>query len=286
VLGVIPYFRGFTIDAEDAVPLAAKVDPSGEPAPGKVGVAAIYFPHISNFTDLSPLEDDPLVDLHYLHRCRSLTGYRMLVLPGSKNVRGDLDWLRRMGWEEEIRKFRESGGLIIGICGGFQMLGEGIVDPHGLEGEPGKSSALGLLPVTTELEQEKYLSNSVGWSVEGGVPASGYEIHMGRTEVSGACSPFLYVTERNGLAVKGTDGVVSADERVIGTYFHGIFDEPELRGVLLQRADLEYIPREGATNRRMELDGRYNMLAEHFSLHLDLEKVFELAGQPLPEVKR
>jgi len=285
VLGVIPYFRGFTIDAEDAVPLSAKVDPTAGPASGKIGVAVIYFPHISNFTDLSPLEEDSGVDLHYLHYPRSLDGYHMLVLPGSKNVRGDLDWLRSMGWEEEIMKFRRRGGLIMGICGGFQMLGESIADPYGLEGEPGRSSALGLLPVATELEREKYLSNSVGRAVEGGARASGYEIHMGRTAVSGACTPFLHVTGRNGVGVEDTDGVVSVDERVIGTYFHGVFDEPGLRSMLLRRAGGGYASVAAATNRRSELDGKYDMLAEHFSRHLDLDKVFALAGQPVPEVK-
>ena len=162
VLGVIPYFRGFTIDAEDAVPLSSKVDPAGGPEEGKIGIAAIYFPHISNFTDLSPLEHDPAVALHYLHYPRSLKGYKALILPGSKNVRGDLDWLYSLGWEAEIQAFRADGGIIIGICGGYQMLGNSIADPHGIEGLAGTTRALGLLDVETVLEKDKYLSNAGG----------------------------------------------------------------------------------------------------------------------------
>jgi adenosylcobyric acid synthase len=283
VLGVIPYFRGFTIDAEDAVPLQAKVDPGGGPAEGKVGVAAIYFPHISNFTDLSPLEEDPSVDLHYLHRPRSLEGYRMLVLPGSKNVRGDLEWLRSMGWEEEISAFRRSGGMILGICGGFQMLGRSIADPHGLEGTPGTSAALGVLEVSTVLEKEKYLSNSLGRLHGADVAASGYEIHMGRTAVEGSCRPFLQVTERNGVPREDTDGVVSEDGRVMGTYFHGIFDEPSLRHHFLEEADSSYTPPGEEISRRLESDRSYDMLARHFSDNLDLDRLFALAGRQLPE---
>jgi len=282
VLGVIPYFRGFAIDAEDAVPLAAKVDPSCGPASGKTGVAVIYFPHISNFTDLSPLEEDPGVELHYLHRLRSLEGYHMLVLPGSKNVRGDLDWLRSMGWEEEIMKFRRRGGFILGICGGFQMLGREIADPHALEGEAGSGSALGILPVMTVLEEEKCLTNAAGNLFSGDASAWGYEIHMGRTIMDEGSRPFLRVTERNGELADDTDGVVSVDGRVAGTYFHGLFDEPSMRHFLLYQADRSYTPSSGEMGR----NERYDMLAEHFSRHLDLEHVFALAGLPAPEAKR
>lgn len=282
VLGVIPYFRGFSIEAEDAVPLGSKVDPKGVPGVGKTAVAAIYFPHISNFTDLAPLEEDPSVEVHYLHRPRSLEAYRMLVLPGSKNVRGDLEWLKSMGWEKEIERFRKSGGLVLGICGGFQMLGASIADPHGLEGDPGTSAALGLLPVSTLLEQEKQLCNSAGRVAGSEVSARGYEIHMGRTRVEGACSPFLEVTERNGTPAEDTDGVVGEDGRVVGTYFHGIFDEPAIREMLLRKADSGYSPQEGASALRREKDRNYDLLASHFSEHLDLGRLFALVGREDP----
>jgi len=276
VLGVIPYFRGFNIDAEDAVPLSAKVDPSGEPEVGKIGVAVIYFPHISNFTDLSPLEHDPAVALHYLHYPRSLKGYKALILPGSKNVRGDLDWLFSLGWEKEIHAFREEGGIIMGICGGYQMLGKSIADPYGVEGPAGISEALGLLEAETVLEQEKYLANARGIIVGETCEACGYEIHMGRSVVSGSCKPFLSVSSRNNTPVDDLDGAVSADGKVTGTYFHGIFDEPAVKQWFLSRVEPTY----RAEKQEKGPQESYELLAAHFSQHLDLAKVYDIIDQP------
>ena len=279
VLGVIPYFRGFQIDAEDAVPLSAKVDPTGEPEADKIGVAVIYFPHISNFTDLSPLEHDSQVALHYLHYPRSLKGYKALILPGSKNVRGDLDWLLSLGWEQEIRAFREGGGIIMGLCGGFQMLGESIADPYGVEGAAGISEALGLLDVETVLEQDKCLANARGLIIGETCEACGYEIHMGRSIVSGDCIPFLRVSSRNNTPVDDLDGAVSRDGKVTGTYFHGIFDEPAVKQWFLSLVEPAYRA-ERLENGRQE---SYELLAAHFSQHLDLAKVYEIIDQqPLP----
>lgn len=275
VLGVIPYFRGFSIDAEDAVPLASMVDPQAEPETGRTGVAAVYFPHISNFTDLSPLEQDPGVAVHYLHYPRSLDNYRMLVLPGSKNVRGDLAWLRSLGWEERIREFRERGGVVVGVCGGYQMLGRSIADPFGMEGEPGASPGLGLLDVDTVLEQEKCLCNATGVLEDAGVTGHGYEIHMGRTSLSGACRPFIRVMMRNGETTCDGDGARSGDGKVIGTYFHGIFDEPRVREWFLSLADPGYRPARHACS----MEESYDRLAEHFTRHLDLEKLFAMIGR-------
>ncbi|MEI6847808.1 MAG: cobyric acid synthase [Chlorobiaceae bacterium] len=272
VLGVIPYFRSFTIDAEDAVPLSAKVDPSGEPEKGKIGVAAIYFPHISNFTDLSPLEHDPSVALHYLHYPRSLKGYKALILPGSKNVRGDFEWLLKIGWEPEIKAFREQGGIIMGICGGYQMLGCTISDPYGVEGAAGTTKTLGLLNVETVLEQEKYLSNAQGTIAGTTVEASGYEIHMGRSLVAGDCTHFINISSRNNRIENGVDGAVSSDGNVIGTYFHGLFDEPAVKEWFLALAEPSYMPQRKVKG----CQESYELLAEHFREHLDLTKVFEI----------
>ncbi|ABL65157.1 cobyric acid synthase [Chlorobium phaeobacteroides] len=278
VLGVIPYFRGFRIDAEDAVPLSSKVDPSGAPEKGRIAVAAIYFPHISNFTDLSPLELDPKVELHYLHFPRSLRGYQALILPGTKNVRGDLDWLTSLGWAEKIREFRRDGGLIMGICGGYQMLGATIADPSGVEGEPGESAGLGMLPVHTVLEEEKCLSNAIG-NIQGeSIAVSGYEIHMGRTTSNGDCSSFLRVTARNNRPADDVDGVITPDGKVIGTYFHGIIDEPEVRCWFLRQIDPAYTPDAEERGRQES----YDLLADHFSGYLDIPKLYEIIQRPCP----
>ena len=278
VLGVIPYFRGFTIDAEDAVPLSSKVDPAGGPEKGKIGIAAIYFPHISNFTDLSPLEHDPAVALHYLHYPRPLKGYKALILPGSKNVRGDLQWLYSLGWEAEIEAFRAEGGIIMGICGGYQMLGNSIADPHGVEGLAGTTPALALLDVETVLEKEKCLSNARGTVVGTTVDVSGYEIHHGRSIVSDTCHPFIKMTARNNCPVNDLDGTVSSDGRVMGTYFHGFFDEPAIKHWFLSLVELSYRPQKHEKGRQES----YELLAAHYSSNLDMKKIFTIIDSSVP----
>ncbi|TLU51741.1 MAG: cobyric acid synthase [Chlorobium sp.] len=277
VLGVIPYFRGFTIDAEDAVPLSSKVDPPCEPEPGKIGIAVIYFPHISNFTDLSPLEQDAAITLHYLHYPRSLKGYKALILPGSKNVRGDLEWLISLGWEHEIHAFREAGGIIIGICGGFQMLGKSIADPDGVEGPCGISRALGLLDVETVLEKDKCLSNIRGIIAGETCEAYGYEIHQGRSAVFGGCVPFIRISTRNNMPENDVDGAVSPDGKVIGTYFHGIFDETAVKEWFISLVE----PTFKAERQQKGPQENYELLAKHFSRYLNLAKVFEIIDLPL-----
>ena len=273
VLGVIPYFRGFTIDAEDAVPLSSVVDPKRDPSAEKIGIAAIYFPHISNFTDLSPLEEEPSVELHYLHHPKPLDAYKALVLPGSKNVRGDLDWLLSMGWRKEIEAFRARGGVIVGLCGGYQMLGASIADPHGVEGAPGASAGLAMLPVETVLEREKALCNSLGTLAGTSCIVSGYEIHMGRTMLAEGASPLVEVTERNGVTSDDFDGAKSADGRVMGTYFHGFFDRPELRAWFLRQLDSGYEPASASSKA-----DPFELLAAHFAENLDLDALFAIAG--------
>ncbi|NTU93283.1 MAG: cobyric acid synthase [Chlorobiaceae bacterium] len=274
VLGVIPYFRGFAIDAEDAVPLTAAVDPKQPPSSGRLGIAAIYFPHISNFTDLSPLEQEAGVDVHWLHHPKPLDGYRALVLPGSKNVRGDFEWLLSMGWREPIEAFRAHGGVVLGICGGYQMLGRAIDDPHGVEGDPGASRALGMLPVSTVLERKKALCNSTGTIAGTEIAVRGYEIHMG---VSRACDdelrPLVEVISRNRRPDPGFDGAVSADGRVMGTYFHGLFDEPGARNWFLSLLD----PGRSISGSAESRDP-YELLADHFASNLDLEALFRIVN--------
>ena len=159
VLGLIPYFRHIEIDPEDGLPLETVIDPQTGPLPGKINIACIRLPHISNFTDFNPLIRNDAVSFHYLSQPRKLEGYDALILPGTKNVRFDLQWLKDNGWEELIADFK---GQVLGVCGGFQMLGNSIQDPHGVEGEPGDTPGFGLLDIETVLEKEKVLSRSQG----------------------------------------------------------------------------------------------------------------------------
>ena len=270
VLGVIPYFRGFSIDSEDAVPLQTVVDPVSPPNPENIAVAVIHLPHISNFTDFAALDRQEGVEVHYLRRVKSLAGYRAVILPGSKNVRGDMEWLRSEGWAERISGFRDAGGVVAGICGGFQMLGRRISDPFGVEGTPGDTPGLGLLPVETELLRKKTLCNAIGTMRTQGFGVQGYEIHMGETRLDSGAEAMLDVTARNNREVSGSDGVVTADGKVFGTYFHGIFDGFGFRRWFLRQLEPGYELQSGDRDR----DAEYEKLARHFEKHLDMEAIY------------
>ena len=275
VLGVIPYFRGIAIDAEDAVPLQTIVDPPGPPDLDKISIAVIYFPHISNFTDFAVFDHYDKVEVHYLHHPKHLNGYQAVILPGSKNVRGDLDWMFSLGWDKRLKEYRGSGGIIAGICGGYQMLGKVIADPHGIEGSAGESSALGFLPVETVLLKEKKLFNTKGCLFNEAIKAEGYEIHMGESRLVGEGLPLLQVSARNNLPSADTDGVISLDGKVFGTYFHGIFDGRGFREWFLHLLEPGFV----ADGSLQDKDYEYDRLADHFEKHLDMDAVYGIIGR-------
>lgn len=272
VLGVIPYFRGIAIDAEDAVPLQAVVDPVDSPDPGKISIAIIYFPHISNFTDFAILDSHDDVEVHYLHYPQNLNDYQAVILPGSKNVRGDLDWIFSCGWDKRLKEFRSSGKIIMGICGGYQMLGTVIADPNSIEGPAGESSALGFLPVETVLRQKKKLFNSRGCLLDEAIKVEGYEIHMGESRLVGEGYPLLQVSFRNNVPAGDNDGVMSLDGKVLGTYFHGIFDGKDFREWFLRLLRPQFVSNGSMPDKNHE----YEKLADHFKKHLDMEAVYRI----------
>ncbi len=274
VLGVIPYFRGIAIDAEDAVPLQAVVDPAAPPDHSKISIAVIYFPHISNFTDFAVLESNDIIEVHYLHHAKDLKKYQAVILPGSKNVRGDLEWMFAKGWGEKLEEFRANGGTIFGICGGYQMLGKLIDDPHGLEGAAGQSKGLGLIPVETVLQPKKQLFNSKGCMLEDALKVQGYEIHMGQTRQVGEGMPLLQVSSRNNMPVGDYDGFRSADGKVMGTYFHGIFDGKEFREWFLRLLAPNFVENGAGLDR----DHEYDRLADHFEEHLAMDTIYRIVN--------
>ena len=274
VLGVIPYFRHIAIDAEDAVALDPMIDSNEPLKSGKIAIAVLSPPHISNFTDLHALQNEESVQLRYLQTSISLKPYQALILPGSKNVRSDLAWLREQGWERYIREFRDSGGVIVGICGGYQMLGVNVKDPYGVEGMQGESHGLGLLPLETVLEKRKTLCHSSGVISGELAKVCGYEIHMGKTRLAGDCKPFLRISSRNGSQVNEYDGAWSEDRRIFGCYLHGLFDEPDSRYWFLHLLDPEYAP----AKTLLDKQGNYDLLADHFRKHLDMDAILEIAG--------
>jgi adenosylcobyric acid synthase len=228
VLGVVPYLHGLMLDAEDAV--ATEV--IGKTATRLKAVAVVY-PRCSNHNDLDPLRLHPEVDFDWVGPGQSIPPCDLLVLPGSKAVQADLHWLREQGHEEAIRRHLRYGGKLVGICGGFQMLGKLLHDPLGLEGAPGSQAGLSLLDCETSLAPEKQLRNVTGHLALPGLPAiNGYEIHMGTTRGDALQTPALRFADGR------PDGALSADGQILGSYCHGLFDNPQALGGLLAWAGM------------------------------------------------
>lgn len=272
VLGIVPHLPDLSLDAEDAVALERLLDPQQATRdPNRGNIAVIALPHISNFTDFDALRRDSRLAVHYLRIPRALSDYDAVILPGSKSVRADLHWLRTTRWEVELSRYEKEGGRLLGICGGYQMLGRRISDPRGVEGPPGTTPGLGWLDCETELHAEKIVRRVAGSCRLTGAPVRGYEIHMGRTR-SGQ-RPWLTLCEPVGQIDPYLDGGVRSDERVLGCYVHGLFDSPEFVDALLSRwrPDLAMRPR---TLPPDEID----RLTAHFERHVDVERLLALTA--------
>ncbi len=269
ILGVVPWTRKIQIELEDGLAPETRVDAPPPTDRSRFHAAVIRLPHIANFTDFDALHRNG-VEVHYLSRPRDLSVYDAVILPGTKNTRGDLAWLRTEGWEGRLRDFE---GRIIGLCGGYQILGERIDDPHGIEGAPGSTEGLGLLPVTTVMEPQK--STRLVRGRMGDIPVEGYEIHVGRTEVRG--EPLLHVADE-GADSERPEGARAG--RAMGTYLHGIFDASGVVAALLgpARPDLSFpvVPSHRAW-REQQLDA----LADHLRGCLNLETLGAIAGFPV-----
>jgi adenosylcobyric acid synthase len=232
VLGVLPYLHGLYLEAEDALPAAGVAEGQA----GALRVIVPVLPRISNHTDFDPLRLHPRIDLRYVGQGTIIPPADLIILPGSKSVRTDLAWLRAQGWERAILHHLRYGGKLIGICGGFQMLGGEIDDPHGLEGAAGSSPGLGLFDITTTLTHEKQLRNVRGRLTLEDAPVTGYEIHAGVTTGPALARPAAWIEGR-------TDGALSADGQILGTYLHGLFESPPASDVLLRWAGRPADPR-------------------------------------------
>jgi len=222
-------------------------------------------PRISNHTDFDALRAHPQVELIFAGPGEPLPAADLVILPGSKNVREDLEALRKYGWDRALLKHVRYGGKILGICGGFQMLGTEIQDPDGIEGAAGKIAGLALLPVTTRLEREKQLRQVRGRLAFADAQVSGYEIHCGVTSQPDDLQPFSYLPENR------PEGCFSVDGCVAGTYLHGLFDTPDACEALLKWAGLEspdHFDRGDQREREIE------RLCDAIEQHLDLAALF------------
>lgn len=225
VLAVLPYLHGLYLDAEDAVqPVQA--------SRGAFRVVVPSLPRMSNHTDFDALRAHPDVDLQFIRQGEAIPAADLIIIPGSKNTRGDLAWLETYGWPEQIARHLRYGGKVIGICGGFQMLGRDVTDAFGVEGAPGVSKGLGLLDMTTALTQEKRLVQVQGYcAFAPEADVAGYEIHMGVSDGAALAQPAFHIDGR-------AEGALSADGQVLGTYLHGLFDAPAACAALLDWAGL------------------------------------------------
>lgn len=273
VLGLVPWYRDIQIEAEDSVVIENPVDPT-MPKANESAVAIIRLPHISNFNDFDPLFRVKGLRVSFLERVRDLSCYRAVILPGSKNTRRDLRWLIDSGWAEALSSYKENTGCLLGICGGYQMLGHKIDDPEGLEGEPGNSQGLKFLPVETTLTAPKTTTRTdFSWKGDKG---KGYEIHMGKTTRMGG-HPLFEIHSRNGTACRDLDGCVSPDGHVFGTYVHGLFDNPRILQQWLSRIGLKAYDVDKHSGLAFR-DQEYDLLAQHFSRHLKLETIVKAIG--------
>src|SRR5581483_6647565 len=195
-------------------------------------IAFLGLSRIANFDDLDPLKLEPNVDLVMVRPGEAIPGdCALVIVPGSKSTRGDLAFLRAQGWDIDLFAHHRRGGHVLGLCGGYQMLGKGVADPEGIEGAPGETPGLGLLDVATVMTPQKTLTRASASHVATGAPIEAYEIHIGRTEGLDRARPF---TMLNGEA----EGAVSRDGRVHGTYLHGLFASDAFRKAFLAQLDI------------------------------------------------
>jgi adenosylcobyric acid synthase len=264
-LGLVPFFpEARQLPAEDALALDR---PAVTKPNARLRIAVPILPHIANFDDLDPLEAEPAVELMLVRPGSALPGDAdLVILPGSKATIADLAALRAAGFDVDIAAHRRRGGIILGLCGGYQMLGRVIRDPVGIEGPPGEAQGLGLLDVETVMSADKRLEPVSGRSQDG-LPVSGYEMHMGVTSGPDCARPFVRFTDGR------PDGAVSIDRQVIGTYMHGLFSDDRQRAAWLKL--LESGP--SSINYEILITQTLEQLAAHLAMHIDLDRLLSLS---------
>lgn len=263
--GVVPWLKSASrLPSEDSVALERLT----RKADGALKIAVPVLSRIANFDDFDPLISEPLVELCYVRPGERLpTDASLVILPGSKCTIGDLEDLRNNGWDKDLLLHRRRGGRIMGICGGYQMLGNSVSDPLGLEGEPRQVPGLGLLDVETEMAPEKTVRNSRAHALDYDVALSGYEIHLGRTTGPDCQRPVLSIQGRN-------DGATSVDGRVMGTYLHGLFANDAYRAALLRSFGLQ----DTTENYRDSVERALDDVAMELETVLDRDWIDQLMG--------
>lgn len=277
VLGVIPYIKDLAIPEEDAV----TIEPQNRKnvMPGTVDIAVIALPRIANFDDFDPLAAEIGVSVRYISQVSELEMPDAIIIPGTKSTMADLMWLRERGLDKGITDQMWRGAAVVGICGGYQMLGQHISDPQHVESKQDDMAGLGLLPIETTFSGQKATFQSsaaiisdIGWLAGlRGQTISGYEIHMGQTQ---GAAPWLNFTTRNAQSVDLPDGSISPDGRIWGCYLHGLFANDNLRRAWLQ--SLGWDPSTAAP--MFSLDAAFDHLANSVEAHLDMQQLEVILG--------
>ncbi|MBI5887909.1 MAG: cobyric acid synthase [Deltaproteobacteria bacterium] len=291
-LGVIPYMKDILLPDEDSVSLERGKKYGASKNQRTIRLRIIKLPRISNFTDFDPFRYDPGVEMEFIEKSDGVKDADMVIIPGSKNTLEDLAWLKKRGFQEELERFVEQGGMLAGICAGFQMLGRTVADPHGVESgslkesgrkRPWKTDGLCLIDAHTVLKKEKKTFRVKADVVANGFAnglVEGYEIHMGET--SSAEPPLARITARNGRTAKRSDGAVLNGGLLWGTYIHGIFDNALFRAALLNRLRLKKgIAAAGSGSSHFEAtEAALDRLARVVEDNLDMKKIVRIIGLP------
>jgi adenosylcobyric acid synthase len=268
-LGLVPFFgAAHRLPAEDALGLPIG-RPRGDSA--RCLIAVLAYPRISNFDDFDPLRLEPGVELVFLKPGEPIPGdAALVVLPGSKATTADLAVLRETGWDTDLKAHVRRGGHVLGICGGYQMLGTHISDPDGIEGPAGSVAGLGLLDVATVLQGDKTLVEIFGESADGTAPFKGYEMHIGRTTGAGRERPLLHFADGR------KEGAVDGSGRIAGCYVHGLFSDDRQRDHWLRRVASQ----SSALAYEADVETTLDQLAGHIERHIDCNRLLELARAP------
>lgn len=270
LFGVLPYLHDLRLDAEDAI----RIDPNSD---GTIRVKVPVLSRISNHTDFDPLAAHPDVNLEFIKSGESLADADLIIIPGSKNVRAEMQHLINNNWDQQIKRHLRYGGKLLGICGGYQLLGTRIDDPHGIEDKAGSIKALELIDIHTELLPHKQLKQVTGHFAIGNLQGelSGYEIHCGLSHETALQSPFATITDQQGEHYN--DGVVSDDKQIIGTYLHGLFEKADSLNQLIHWVtgqSSSHQLNDWDHTRREQLD----RLADCFEQHLNIDQMITLAS--------
>jgi adenosylcobyric acid synthase len=281
VLGVVPMFKDIVIEEEDSVELEQKHRSLQQ---GKVNIAVVLLRHISNFTDFNVLERDERVNLFYTNNIKDFEKADIIIIPGTKATLDDLYELRRNGVAQAIIRAHRNGTLVIGICGGYQMLGQTISDPDGIEGNIPQLPGLGLLNISTVMTAEK-TTKQVEFEFEG-KKCKGYEIHQGKTEpctidhVQCTISDAPQQGERKSPFKGDLEGHITQASNCIGTYIHGFLDNPSVIESILKPFGQESPSKGDLEGLEDFKDHQYDLLAEHVRKYVDMDKLYEIMASP------